>query len=184
MTATRKILVTGGTGFLGQHVVKRLLERCDIELRLVSTGPLPETLRDADLEWLQGSIVDPDVAAAAVDGVELIYHLAGRVSRSSDDARLMYEVHVDGTRVLLEAAGHAAVQRVVLASTSGTIAVSRDPAARPNEESATRSRSLRAGPTTRASATRNKLRSGYVAMQACGSARCIRVCCWDRGTTG
>ncbi|HXJ18903.1 MAG TPA: NAD-dependent epimerase/dehydratase family protein, partial [Polyangia bacterium] len=54
-----------------------------------------------------------------------IYHLAGFVSHLASDAHRMYSVHVDGTRLVCDAAVKAGVRRIVMASTSGTIAVSR-----------------------------------------------------------
>ena len=61
----------------------------------------------------------------ALEGCERVYHLAGFVSRDPDDGQRMMRVHIDGTRRLLDA---AAGRRVVVASTSGTMAVSREPA--------------------------------------------------------
>jgi dihydroflavonol-4-reductase len=63
---------------------------------------------------------------AALAGRDAVYHLAGFVSRDPDDGQRMMRVHVDGTRRVLEAAAAAGVRRVVIASTSGTIAVSRE----------------------------------------------------------
>src|SRR6202040_3497265 len=76
------------------------------------------------VEPCEGSITEADDAKRAVEGIKEIYHLAGRVSREREDAREMYKVHVDGTRVLCDAALKAGVKTIVLASTSGTIAVS------------------------------------------------------------
>jgi dihydroflavonol-4-reductase len=122
-------LVTGGTGFLGAHVVKLLAERGE-KVRVLSRGDAPE-LEGLGAELVQGDVTrDLEGAtplAETLEGVDRVYHLAGFVSRSADDGQRMMRVHVDGTRRLLEAAGKAAVRRVVLASTSGTIAVSRTP---------------------------------------------------------
>jgi dihydroflavonol-4-reductase len=63
----------------------------------------------------------------AFDGCAALFHLAGFVSRDPDDGQRMMRVHVDGTRRALYAARAAGIKRVILASTSGTIAVSREP---------------------------------------------------------
>jgi dihydroflavonol-4-reductase len=67
--------------------------------------------------------------ADAMCQCDRIYHLAGFVSRDSDDGQRMMRVHIDGTRRVLETARRAGIGRIVIASTSGTIAVSRDPEA-------------------------------------------------------
>jgi dihydroflavonol-4-reductase len=64
--------------------------------------------------------------AEALHGADGVFHLAGFVSRDPDDSQRMMRVHVDGTRRLLELAKVAGVRRVVVASSSGTIAVSAD----------------------------------------------------------
>ena len=65
------------------------------------------------------------MTSRAVAGVDQIYHLAGMVSHKAADAHRMYAVHVDGTRLVCEAAARAGVTRIVMASTSGTVACSR-----------------------------------------------------------
>jgi dihydroflavonol-4-reductase len=117
-----KTLVTGGTGFLGSHLVRLLVEEGAKNLRVMATST-PRWLAEIGVETLEGSITNPGDVARAVEGVAEVYHLAGRVSREPEDARQMYSVHVDGTRVLCDAASNANVKTIVMASTSGTIAV-------------------------------------------------------------
>jgi dihydroflavonol-4-reductase len=118
-----KILVTGATGFLGRHLCDRL---DPARVRVLARHPT-KRLRKLGVEILRGDLLDPDALARAVDGVEQIYHLAGLVSRNPDDAALLYRLHVGGTRALCDAARAAGVRRVVVASTSGTVAVGSDP---------------------------------------------------------
>jgi dihydroflavonol-4-reductase len=115
-----RVLVTGGTGFLGKYVVAALRAQADT-VRVLTTERA--NLLPPDVEVVTGSITDPGAVQAAVEGVDGIYHLAGKVSRNSDDSQQMYQVHVEGTRRLCEAAKVAKVPRIVMASTSGTIAV-------------------------------------------------------------
>ena len=89
---------------------------------MLTRAATPE-LDEKGVEICEGSLLDPAVLARALRGVDRVYHLAGLVSRDPDAAAEMYRVHVDGTRALLEAAAAAKVRRVVVASTSGTIAV-------------------------------------------------------------
>jgi dihydroflavonol-4-reductase len=115
------LLVTGGTGFLGSALVPLLL-RAGHRVRLLqrSAAPAAEAL---GAEVLRGSVEEQGAVRAALDGVEAVFHLAGRVDFDPRDPAALYALHVQGTRVLLEAAAAAGVKRLVLASTSGTIAV-------------------------------------------------------------
>ena len=115
-------LVTGGTGFLGTHLVGQLVEAGTGNVRVMA-GSVPRRLIELGVEPIEGSITNPSDVARAVEGVTEIYHLAGRVSRERDDAREMMALHVEGTRLLCEAARAANVKSIVMASTSGTIAV-------------------------------------------------------------
>jgi dihydroflavonol-4-reductase len=87
---------------------------------------VPEWMTDAGVEPAVGSVTRLDDVKAAVKNVSAIFHLAGKVSRDNQDAAAMNKVHVEGTRILCEAAKEAGVQTMMLASSSGTIAVSED----------------------------------------------------------
>lgn len=126
-------LVTGGTGFLGAHLVRQLVEAGERDLRVMATS-VPEWLAELGVETLEGSVTEADDVARAVEGVGRIYHLAGRVSRRKESAHEMYALHVGGTRLLCEAARAGGVETIVLASTSGTVAVTEDGQAIPDEE--------------------------------------------------
>jgi dihydroflavonol-4-reductase len=118
------LLVTGGTGFLGSALVP-LLAKEGHRLRLLQRSAAPEA-EALGAEVVRASLADPQVLPPALDGVEAVLHLAGRVSFDPDDPAAMYELHVQATRRLLEACAANGVSRVVLASSSGTIAVSRE----------------------------------------------------------
>jgi dihydroflavonol-4-reductase len=130
-----KILVTGGTGFLGSHFMNELCKREDASnirvLNLVNTPALEQL----GVEVLTGSVTSRADVERAMDGATHVYHLAGYVSRRPEDAHLMFTVHVDGTRVVCQAAVEAGVQRMVMSSTSGTIAISEREDEWPDEDS-------------------------------------------------
>ncbi len=115
-------LITGGTGFLGSHLVRQLVAEGNKDIRVMATS-IPEWLVDLGVETFAGSITNAEDVKRAVDGITDVYHLAGKVSRERDDAREMYKIHVEGTRLLCDAARQSGVKSIVMASTSGTIAV-------------------------------------------------------------
>ena len=130
----KTILVTGGTGFLGKHLVEELKRqepnsRLRLFRRRASVGE-PDPLTEVVL----GDITLPEDVSAAVEGVEEIYHLAGRVEREPRDPTRLYRTHIEGMRNICEAVRDHKVEKAVLVSSSGTVAVSREPVKR-NEDS-------------------------------------------------
>lgn len=118
-----RYLVTGATGFLGRHLVDHLLSHGHEVVALVR--------RDVDLPrevtLARGDVLDEAACEAAARGTEGVFHCAGKVSRKLADAEELYRVHVTGTKVVLDAAKRAGCKRAVIASSSGTVAVSGDP---------------------------------------------------------
>jgi dihydroflavonol-4-reductase len=131
-----KTLVTGATGFLGSHLVAELCRQGDPRQVRVFAQARSEALAALGVEVVTGSVTVPADVVRAVEGITQIYHLAGMVSRRPGDGHRMYAVHVDGTRILCEAARAAGVRRMVLASTSGTVAVSEREDEKPDESCA------------------------------------------------
>jgi nucleoside-diphosphate-sugar epimerase len=114
-----RVLVTGGTGFTGTHLVTQLLESGQA-VRVVtrSSDRARETL-PGDAEILTGDLTDESMARRAVRGVSVVYHLAAAFREPGiPDARYR-EVHVSATRHLLEAALDQGVERFVHCSTVG-----------------------------------------------------------------
>ncbi len=115
-----KLFMTGATGFLGKEVANAAIA-AGHDVRALVRDPG----RGLDhLDVVEGSLNDSDAVKEGLQGCQGILHLAGKVSRNPDDASAMHEVHVEGTSKLLDAAEAAGVHRIVVASTSGTIAVS------------------------------------------------------------
>jgi dihydroflavonol-4-reductase len=105
-----RYLLTGATGFLGTHLARALEAHGHEVVRFArSTG---------------GDVLDAASVRAAAGGCAGAFHCAGKVSRKPSDAEELYRVHVEGTRTVLDACEAAGVRRLVLASTSGTVAVS------------------------------------------------------------
>lgn len=117
-----RILVTGGTGFLGEHVVQRLVD-AGHTVRVLARSSSP-ALAAMPVDMVRGDVLAGDALARALDGCEAVFHLAGMVSRDADAGQRMMRLHVDGTRRVLEHMRDVGAGRMVLASTSGTVAVS------------------------------------------------------------
>jgi dihydroflavonol-4-reductase len=125
-----KYLVTGATGFLGGHLVQQLRE-AGHDVRALCRGEAP-LLTAMGIEIVHGDVTDAPSVENAARGADGVFHCAGMVSRDPADAEAMWRVHVVGTRTTLAAARTGGVKRVVLASTSGIVAVAED--ARPRTE--------------------------------------------------
>jgi dihydroflavonol-4-reductase len=122
--ARQRHLVTGGTGLLGRALIARLMRRGDEVVVLSRSNPAAARSRGA--RWIRGSVLDPTALAIAADGVDGVFHLAGRVLHSRREGYAgLRELHVGGSLLAVEAAAHAGARRIVLASTSGTVAVCR-----------------------------------------------------------
>lgn len=114
------LLVTGGAGFIGSHVVDAALAsgRRVRVLDDLSTGDKRHVPDQAEL--VEGDVADPDAVADAVDGVDEVAHLAAHraVPRSLVDPLATDRANTAGTLCVLEASRHAGVRRVVVASSS------------------------------------------------------------------
>jgi len=113
-------LVTGGAGFIGSHLADALLDGGH-KVRIVDsliTGVIENVPSEA--EFVEGDLTDPDTAAAAVDGCEVILHQAAipSVPRSIADPRRSHDANINATLNVLLAARDAGARRVVYAASS------------------------------------------------------------------
>jgi dihydroflavonol-4-reductase len=112
-----KFWVAGATGFLGSHLVQVLKARGHEVVAVSKSGG--DGVSSVD-------ILDEHAVADSARGADGAFLVTGRVSRDRDDAELLHRDNVLGTESALRALRAAGIKRVVVASTSGTLAVSRD----------------------------------------------------------
>lgn len=115
-----KVLVTGGTGFTGKALVRRLIEMGHQVVALdYKEGLKTQEIREWGAEVILGSVTDMDVVRRAVEGAEVVHHVAAAFREMDVPERHYYEVNVEGTRNVLQAAFDAGVRKVVYCSTCG-----------------------------------------------------------------
>ncbi len=115
-----KMLVTGGTGFAGSHLVRRLLaDGHEVTSLDLGNGLVDEQLSAAGARLLHGSVTDRAAVDEAVAGANIVYNLASAFRDIHAPNEHYWHVDVDGTRTVLEASRAAGVQRVVHCSTQG-----------------------------------------------------------------
>ena len=114
------VLVTGGAGFIGSHLVDKLVSGgVDVKiLDNLSTGNLDNIRRHLDsgkVEFIQGDVRDPSKVKKAVRGVSHVIHLAAIISVtfSTENPAETYDVNTSGTLNLLAASAAAGVKRLV-----------------------------------------------------------------------
>ncbi|MGL5082085.1 MAG: NAD-dependent epimerase/dehydratase family protein [Microcoleaceae cyanobacterium] len=115
-----KIFVTGGTGFTGSHLTRRLLEKGHHVVALDNQpGLFFDELKQLGAELHIGSVTDKELVNKLTEGCEVVHHLAAAFRQVSLPESVYWNVNVEGTRYLLEAALNHGVQKFVYCSTCG-----------------------------------------------------------------
>lgn len=118
------VFVTGGAGFIGSHVVRRLVEE-GVQVTVVvlpnDRAPALDGLPPDRVRRVTGDLSDASALARAMEGARLVIHLAAIYAIWLPRPRLMWEVNVEGTRNIMRAAKMAGVPRVVHTSSIAAI---------------------------------------------------------------
>ena len=113
-------LVTGASGFIGWHVARKLAERGHRVRALVRPA---SRVRELEVETVNGDLRDPQSLVRAVEGCELVFHVAADYRLWARRPEELYRSNVEGTRNMLTAARNRGVERFVYTSTVGCIGV-------------------------------------------------------------
>ncbi len=115
-----RVLVTGGTGFTGTALVKRLIDEGHAVVALdYKEGLQCDALRAHGAEVVIGSVTDKDAVERSMTGVELVFHLAAAFRELNVPNSFYDDVNVGGTRVVLESARRHGVRKFIYCSTCG-----------------------------------------------------------------
>ncbi|MGD8406562.1 MAG: NAD-dependent epimerase/dehydratase family protein [Anaerolineales bacterium] len=121
-----RALVIGGTGFVGSNIALRLVERhWDVSI-MERPGASRELLEGGPFEFVSGDVLEPETLPPAMQGIDVVFHAAGVVDYWNQGVEHMYEVNVDGTRNVMEAALKSGIERVVHVSSTAAMGIHPD----------------------------------------------------------
>ncbi|MFC2009014.1 NAD-dependent epimerase/dehydratase family protein [Chloroflexota bacterium] len=106
-----KCVVTGASGHIGANLVRALLHRGHAVRAVVHVNSV--ALEGLDLEIVPGDVTDAASLRHAFDGADVVYHLAGHISITSDDSPRLVDINVEGTRNVVQACLDSRVRRLV-----------------------------------------------------------------------
>jgi dihydroflavonol-4-reductase len=111
-----RAFVTGGTGFIGKQLVRKLRARGDEVVALVRT---PSKATDLDVEAVEGDLSNEDAIKRGVEGCDAVFHVGAtyKVGIPKDEHEAMCDANVRGTERVIDAATEAGVKRIVYVST-------------------------------------------------------------------
>lgn len=116
-----KILVTGGSGFIGSAVIRALLERHEDVRALIRPSSPRDNLAGLPVEIMLGDLNDPPSLKRATQGCQAVFHVAADYRLWVPDPEILYRTNIEGTRNVLEASAANRVERLVYTSSVATI---------------------------------------------------------------
>ena len=115
-----KVLVTGGAGFIGSHIVEHFQGKAEVRVLDNLRSGFKKNLAGLQHEFIEASILDREIVRRAMEGVDYVFHLAAMVSvpesmRKPEECR---EINLAGTVTVLEEAARAKVKKLVFSSSA------------------------------------------------------------------
>ena len=121
-----KTLVTGSTGFLGSSVLRELINDGREVKALIRKGSSKKNITGLDVEIAYGDLRDIESIRSALNGCDILYHVAAYYSLWDRNKQLSHEINVKGTRNILRAAKEKDLKKIVYTSTVGCIGLNED----------------------------------------------------------
>ncbi|TXT55385.1 MAG: hypothetical protein BAJATHORv1_40296 [Candidatus Thorarchaeota archaeon] len=128
-----KVLVTGGTGFIGRRLIKKLVDE-DHEVYAFVRSTSNRSGLPESVIFREGDLLDSESLEEAVEGMDAVIHLAAYFDFYPKDVDLLYKINVDGTKNLMNACVGTSVARFIYCSTTETIGPVRYPPASEDTE--------------------------------------------------
>ncbi len=116
----KRILVTGGAGFIGSHIVEQFQGQCEIRVLDSFRTGRRSNLNGLNCELIEGDVSDRATVAEAVKGIDYIFHLAALVSVPESMEKIVEcnKINAEGTIILLEEAAKAGVKKLILSTSA------------------------------------------------------------------
>lgn len=118
------ILVTGASGLVGSHLIKKLLSK-GRKVKALYRRNIPEINTKADIDWVKGDILDVISLSKAMEGVDLVYHCAAIVSFNPNKKDLLLKTNIEGTANVVNTAIDAGVKKLCYVSSVAALGKSK-----------------------------------------------------------
>ena len=119
-----KIVVTGGTGFLGSHVLRGLVEKGYSSIyALCRAGSSKDLVSDISnsINWIEGDLLDIESLLTLMSGAEYVIHSAAKVSYNPRDSKDVFEINIEGTANVVNACLTAKTRKLIFISSVAAI---------------------------------------------------------------